>query len=112
LQPTGFAYLSNQDSVSVNATYTLSERWDFAAGASWLKEINPRASGQQALLNSQQPEVRLLGVQITANWHWTPQWIVSLSAAQTNQQYGPPTVSAGSTTVSLSLFRQFLRTQF
>jgi hypothetical protein len=112
LQPTGLAYLSTQDGVNVNGTYTHSEHWDFALSAAWLKALNPQVSAGLAQLNSRELTMHYLNTQLVANWHWTPQWIVSMAVTRLTQQYGPPTVSAGSTGVSLSLVRQFLRTQF
>jgi hypothetical protein len=112
LQPTGLAYLSTQQGVNVTSSYTHSEYWDFALNAAWLKSLNPQVSAGVAQLNSRDLTLHYLNTQLVANWHWTPQWIVSLGVTRLTEQYGPPTVSAGSTGVSLSLVRQFLRTQF
>jgi hypothetical protein len=123
LQPTGFAFLSRQDSFNLTATYARTERWDFAATASWLRAVNPLVSGGVALKGTEST-TRYLNAQLTANWHWTPQWTVSVSAARITQQYGSYTVDLGtsavdipskgaaSTNVSLNFARQFLRTQF
>src|SRR5262249_45471354 len=48
LQPTGFAFLSRQDSFNLNASYTRSERWDFTAAASWQRALNPVVVGGSA----------------------------------------------------------------
>ena len=109
LQPTGFGYLSRQDNVTLNATYTLSERWDFATTAVWYKAQNPSAIGAQVYRGAGASDVRYINVQLTANWHWTPQWVVSLHATRVTQQYGPPSVSSGSSGISLDVVRQFLR---
>jgi hypothetical protein len=111
LQPTGFAFLSRQNSVKLNATYARNERWDFTAGASWLRAVNPRENGGAAV-NGTETTTRYLNAALTANWHWTPQWTISLSAARITQQYGPPPLSAASTNISVAFVRQFLRTQF
>ena len=111
LQPTGFAYLSRQDSVNLAASYTHSERWDFALAGTWQRAINPILGGRQAVLFGRDQTVRFWNVQMSANWHWTPQWVVSLHATRITSQYGPPTVSGASTGVSLDLVRQFLRTE-
>ena len=110
LQPTGFNFLSRQSSLNLTMTFTQSERWDYALLAAWVKATNPiETSGQ---VGTQEASTRFLNPQLTANWHWTPQWVVSLSATRITQQYGPPTVSAASSGLRLSLVRQFLRTQF
>jgi hypothetical protein len=111
LQPTGFAFLSRQDSYNLNATYIRNERWDFGAKVTWLRAVNPQEIAGAAV-NGTQLTTRYLSAQLMANWHWTPQWTISLSAARITQQYGPPTISAGSTNISLNFARQFLRTQF
>jgi hypothetical protein len=111
LQPTGFAYLSRQDSVNLTASYTRSERWDFALTGTWQRAINPLVSGREAVLFGRDQTARYLNVQTTVNWHWTPQWVLSMHATRVASQYGPPTVSGASTGVSLDLVRQFLRTE-
>ncbi len=114
LQPTGFAYLATQEGVTINATYTHSEYWDFAVNGSWLRSLTPQVSAGVAQLNGRELTLHYLNTQLVANYHWTPQWIVSLGVTRLTEQYAyiPPTISAGSTGVSLSLVRQFLRTQF
>jgi hypothetical protein len=112
LQPTGLAFLSRQDSFNLNAGYIRSERWDFAATAAWVRALNPKVTAG-AGVNGTQTTARYLNTSLTANWHWTPQWTVSVSATRITQQYGgPPPISAGSTNFSLNFVRQFLRTQF
>jgi hypothetical protein len=109
LQPTGFAYLSRQDKININASYVRSERWDYAIGGTWVRATNPIPGTNGAISNA---NTRYLNVQLTANWHWTPQWVVAMHATHVTQQYGPPTISAASTGVGVDLVRQFLRTQF
>jgi hypothetical protein len=112
LQPTGFAFLSRQDSINLAGTYTRSERWDFALGASWQRAISPQESAGVAQLNGNEFAVRYLNAQFTANWHWTPQWVVSLRATRITQEYGPPSVSGASSGLDLDITRHFLRTEF
>lgn len=112
LQPTGFAYLTRQDSVNVTATYIRSERLDFALSGVWLKAVTPEQSFGQPTPSVVDVDQHYLNARLTANWHWTPQWTVSLSVTKISQQSGPPTVSAASTNIGLSVSRQFLRTQF
>jgi hypothetical protein len=112
LQPTGLAFLSRQDSYTLTASYVHSERWDFQLSASYVRALNPQVIAGEAQFNATEQAEHYLNTQLTANWHWTPQWTVSMTATRISEQFGPPTVSAASTGVSLTLFRQFLRTQF
>jgi hypothetical protein len=112
LQPTGFAFLSRQDSYAITASYVRSERWDFQLAASYLRALNPQVIAGEAQLNESQQTQNYLNMQLTASWHWTPQWTLSMTATRISQEYGPPTVSAASTGVNVSLVHQFLRTQF
>ena len=104
LQPTGFAYLSRQDSITLSATYVRTERWDFGLSVGWQRARNPSLGGNDTI-------VRFLSSQLAANWHWTPQWIVSMRVTRFAQEYGPPTVSATSNGISVDINRQFLRTE-
>lgn len=103
LQPTGFAYLSRQDSVALNAAYAESERWNFSLNGAWQKESDPIRIGETIHL-------RYLNLQATASYSLTPQWVLSLHVSRNSREYGPPSVSANSTGVSLDIVRQFLRT--
>jgi hypothetical protein len=103
LQPTGFAYLLRQDSYTVTTTFVQSVRWDYQLNAALQKQQLPQfgeAVGSQ----------RYTYAQWTANWHWTPQWTLSLHAMRLSNRYGSPAVSPSSTGVSVDITRQFLRT--
>jgi hypothetical protein len=112
LQPTGFAFLSRQDTYAISGSYVRSDRWDFQLSASYLNALNPQVIGGEAQLNTTQQTFDYLNTQLTANWHWTPQWTVSMTATRISQKYGAPSVSAASSGISINLFHQFLRTQF
>lgn len=109
LQPTGFAFLSRQDSVSLSATYVRSERWDFVLTAAWNKARNPVPGNSQTDVGAASTDVRYFNAQLTADWHWSQQWIISMHATRVSQEFGPPTVSAASNGVSVDIVRQFLR---
>jgi hypothetical protein len=104
LQPTGYAYLSHENALTFNETYVHSERWDFSLGANWQKIKNPAYVGGEST-------VHYLNAQLTANWHWTALWTLSMRVVRVTQEYGPPAVSAASSGVSLDIVRQFLRTE-
>jgi hypothetical protein len=109
LQPAGFAFLSRQDAVNLTATYLRSERWDFSLSTVWDKALNPSRFGAQGALGAADTEVRYFYMQLTAEWHWTPQWIISMHATRVTQQSSPPPFSAASSGVSIDVVRQFLR---
>jgi hypothetical protein len=112
LQPTGFAFLSRQDSFNIATTYVRSERWDFGLSAAWLEALSPQVTSGQAELNTREFSDHYLNSQLAANWHWTPQWTISMTFTRVMQRYGPPAVSSASTGISVSFVRRFLRTQF
>jgi hypothetical protein len=112
LQPTGFAFLSRQDSYDFSVTYIRSERWDFALSAVWLKAVNPQIIPGGTTYTTEDSTTRYENIALACNWHWTPQWVVSVKANRVMQQYGPPTVSAASSGISVDLSRHFLRTHY
>jgi hypothetical protein len=112
LQPTGFAFLSRQDSYNFSVTYIRSERWDFALSAVWLKAVNPQIIPGRSSYTTEEFTTRYENIALACNWHWTPQWVISVKANRIMQQYGPPTVSATSSGISVDLSRQFLRAHY
>ena len=102
LQPTGFAFLSRQDSISLSAAYKQSDRWDYTLSSTWQQAQTPEFRGE--VFNE-----RYLNTQVAANWHWTERWTVSLQVSRITQHYGPPTINAASNGVNWSISWQFLR---
>ena len=102
LQPTGFEYLSQLTTATLGATYTRSERWDYAVNAIWEKAANPNLRGIEL-------SGKYSNVVLTANWHWTEQWLISMHAIRVSQERGPPTINIASNEVSVDIVRQFLR---
>ena len=109
LQPAGFSFLSRQDSVNLSATYVRSERWDFVLSTVWDQAHNPLPTGAQGALGTANAEVRYFYAQLTADWHWTEQWIISMHATRVSEQSHPPPFSAASSGVSVDIMRHFLR---
>jgi len=102
LKPSGFAYLSREDDVRLSESYKYSERWNLGLNTSWQRLENPTPNGGSTL-------VRYLYVQLTADWNWTPQWMISMRATRVTQQYGSPSISGVSTGLSIDITRQFVR---
>jgi hypothetical protein len=109
LQPAGFSYLSRQDSVNLSATYVKSERWEFVLSTVWDQAHNPLPTGAQGVLGTANTEVRYFYAQLSADWHWTQQWIISMHATRVSEQSHPPPFSAASSGVSIDFVRHFLR---
>jgi hypothetical protein len=100
LVPTGFAFLSRQDSYEIKATYNGSERWTF--------------SGDLHRLNYQQPEnpgatldLNITYLQISAAWQWTEYWTLSMNASRVMERSVTTSTAVSSSGVSLELSRQF-----
>jgi hypothetical protein len=102
LQPTGLAFLARLDTAGASLTFTQSEYWDYSLTGTWQRAVNPVLTGQSI-------HIRFLNAQAAANWHWTPQWICTVSGGRIGQEYSPPRTSASSWGVTISVTRHFLR---
>jgi hypothetical protein len=100
--PSGFEYLSRQDIAELSLNYTRSERWTFGAKVDYQNTATPYSNG--ALL-----AVRYFSGQLSADWHWTQNWVISLHTTWVGSKYQMPAISAQSTGASLEISRQFLR---
>jgi hypothetical protein len=100
--PSGFAFLSQQNSASVGIEYTASERWGFAASGSYVRTQDPLTSGGTT------SRTYFLG-DVSATWHWTDAWAVTIEAKRANTKYESALVTTTSTGVSLEISRQFPR---
>ncbi|HEX4240881.1 MAG TPA: hypothetical protein VHZ53_05680 [Steroidobacteraceae bacterium] len=80
LVPTGIDFLTRQDTVAASANFNLTERWTFDANASWNDNLTPDIGGGNT-------ERRYYNVVLSALWHWTEQWQVSMSALRISQRF-------------------------
>lgn len=107
LTPTGYAFLSRQDTVNALANYNYSERWTFGASATWQNVADPVVTGGTG-------RRRLYVADISASWRWTEQWTLSLHVSKIGEQYigqlGQPSVNPASNGVRFQISRQFYRT--
>jgi hypothetical protein len=107
LTPTGFAFLSRQDTVNALANYSYSERWTFGANATWQNIADPVVTGGTS-------RRRYYNGDVSASWRWTEQWTLTLHVSKIGQQYieqlGRPPVSPTSNGVRFDFSRQFFRT--
>jgi hypothetical protein len=107
LLPTGYAFLSRQDTVNAFANYNYSERWTFGASATWQNVADPIVTGGAT-------RRRFYDVDVSANWHWTEQWTLTLHVLKIGQQFAPqlgkPPDNPTSDGIRLEISRQLYRT--
>ncbi len=110
LTPTGFAFLSRQDSYESKATYKRSERWTFSGD---LHRVTYESPGVVGGSNALKATYLTLG----ANWLWTEHWTLSITASRVIESYmvpaqpqldlGPYTQQVNNSGVALQVTRQF-----
>jgi len=105
LVPSGFAYLSRQESFEVTATYSLSERWTLTADAHYLKSQDPQLQGG---IIERTPKF----LSLNANWRWTEHWTATLSASRVTERFQPPDINLASNEVTIGLSRRFNHIDF
>ncbi len=103
LTPTGYAYLSRQQTLGFTASYAHSERWTYTASFNRQTNTNPLSTGGST-------DIHYYYGTISANWHWTEQWVMTLQGIRVSERYGEPAILGISNGVSIQLSRQFLRT--
>jgi hypothetical protein len=105
LTPTGFAYLSLQDSFELTASYTLSDRWSFTGDARYIKSQDPQLQGG---ILERTPKIFTVG----ATWRWTEHWTASLTASHVMEEFQPPGLDLASSEVMITLSRHFNHIKF
>jgi hypothetical protein len=107
LTPTGFAFLTRQDTVNGQVNYSYSERLSFAASVTWANIAEPLLTGGYSTR-------RFYDGDISANWRWTEQWFVSLHVSKIGQRFdvqtGQGSASPTSNSVSFEISRHFYQT--
>jgi hypothetical protein len=105
LVPSGFAFLSQQQSLEFTTTYSHSERWSFQADAYYLKARDAELRGGA----SERTPVRIA---CSASWRWTEHWTATLGAARVTERVRPPDADLASNEVTITLSRQFDHLKF
>ena len=101
--------MSQLESAGFTAAFTRSEYWDYRLNASWQRAVNPVSSTERTTQH-------YVNAQISADWHWTPQWTLTLSLGRVSETFdiseafASPASSAASNIAILTVTRQFLRT--
>jgi hypothetical protein len=104
LAPSGYFYLSRQQSFTGLATYTLSERWSYTGNVTWQTNSNPLTDGGSV-------QARYYSLALSTTWHWTESWFVTLQATKVSQHYTAAYGTVASNSFSVQIGRQFLRTE-
>jgi hypothetical protein len=100
LSPTGYVFLSGQDTYELKATYNKSERWSFSGD---VHRINYQTPGAAAAGNG----LATTSLAFSAAWRWTEQWTLTLNASQVFEHYGSPSIALSASGASVELSRQF-----
>jgi hypothetical protein len=100
LMPTGFAFLTRQDSYGVKATYTASSRWTFGGDAHRVTYQQPQGTGAPS-------NVEINYVKGSATWQWTEHWTLAVNVSYLFEHYSTADVGVNSTGISVELSRKF-----
>ena len=105
--PTGQAFLSRQDGITLTGNYTRNERWTFSTNAILQNDSDPLTTGGSSTR-------RFFLIDVSALWHWTDQWSVALHLSKVTQKFpaenGQPAAGPSSNNVTLQIVRQFYAT--
>jgi hypothetical protein len=111
LTPTGFAYLSRQDTYDVTGTYALTERWSLSVGGRYLDARNPQlaVSPQQQTLVT---DFRTESLGLSSIWHWTELLTLTVSASRVTERVRSPNYDIAANELTVTLSRQFNHIKF
>jgi hypothetical protein len=105
LVPSGFAFLSRQDSYQVGFDYPCTERWTFDGHVRRTQSREPQLAGPTV-------EQSYLDLGLSAVWLFTEKWTVTLGASRVTARYTPPTVDVAASGFTLQLSRRFNRIEW
>jgi hypothetical protein len=105
VQPTGFAFLSRQESEELKATYTVTPRWTVTGDLRQSKYANPQTG-------TVQNTTTIPYASIAANWLWTEQWTLSVTLSRVRESVQNSTFAEHSTEATLTLSRRLNHVRF
>jgi hypothetical protein len=105
LIPTGFAFLSRQNSFELTANYSYSDRWSFIADARYLESQDPQLQG--GIVNRSQKFISL-----SANWRWTEHWTATMGASLVSERFRQVDLGLSSNEITITLSRRFNHIKF
>jgi hypothetical protein len=100
LVPTGFSFLSLQDSYQLALHYPWKERWTFDAGVRSIKSSEPQVVGPTV-------EQSYVDGGVTAAWLFTEKWTLSLHVSRVSSKYSTLSDSVAASGISVQLSRTF-----
>ena len=104
LVPSGFAYLSRQQSYEATASYPTSPRWTLSGDLRYVKSQDPVLTG------TLDRNVRYAS--LSSAWRWTEQWTITTNLARVLEDLSAPHVNLASTEISIQISRQFNHMKF
>lgn len=104
--PTGFAFLSRQNTFALQANYALSARWSLGANASYLDSRDPQVQGGQV------SDRKVDYFDLNASWLWTERWTLTLDAARISERAQALHIDLASKQIAVTLSRKFNHISF
>jgi hypothetical protein len=99
LVPSGFSFLSLQNSYQLSFHYPRTERWTFDGHVRWLKLQEPQVLGPTV-------DQSYLDLGLSAAWLFTEKWTLTLRASRVTAKYSP-TIDVGAGGLTIQLSRRF-----
>jgi hypothetical protein len=100
LVPSGFSFLSLQNSYQLSFRYPRTERWTFDGHVRWLKAQEPQVFGPTT-------NQSYLDFGLSAAWLFTEKWTLTLRGSRVTAKYTPPAIDVGATGFTIQLSRRF-----
>jgi len=101
LTPTGFAFLSQQQTYELKATWNASERWVLSGD---LRRVTYR---QPSTTDTGIDDLRLDNVNLAATWQWTDHWTATFQVTRVMEKINFPSRGLDSSGVSVQIARHF-----
>ena len=100
LVPSGYAFLSRQDTYQLSASYPTSERWTFNGHVRRLRAENPQ-------LLAPTIDQSYLELGLSAVWLFTEHWTATFMASYVTDKVSPPPTHVDASGFSIQLARHF-----
>ena len=100
LVPSGYAFLSRQDTYQLSASYPTSERWTFNGHVRRLRAENPQ-------LLAPTIDQSYLELGLSAVWLFTEHWTATFMASYVTDKVSPPPTRVDASGFSIQLARHF-----
>jgi hypothetical protein len=100
LVPSGFSFLSLQNSYQLSLHYPRTERWTFDGHIRWLKAQEPQVLGPTV-------DQLYLDLGLSAAWLFTEKWTLTLRASRVTAKYTPPAIDVAASGFTVQVSRRF-----